>query len=279
MLLHLIRMSLVAGSLAVVGPAYAASEPLRFVICQPGGPDLAREQQEVLRALYRYVERRTGLPEGGIEGIYTHTRAGCHRALKRAPSVVFPSLPMFTELRRTLDLEAVAQLQVEGRVRDRFYLMVRTDDEVTAPSLSGRRLVGTHVYATRFVGEVALSGLVDLATVELVPVKRVLRGIRAVIREKADAVLLDGFQYRALQATAFAKKLKVVHVSREVPTPPVAVVAGRAPAGFGARLARALVDMDRNPEGQRVLKLFRIEGFAIPEPRTYAQIEAGRTAR
>lgn len=265
--------------LTLASPTHALSGPLRFAICQPGGPDLAPEQQKVLEALYRYLERETGLREGLIEGLYTNTHAGCDEALATSPAVVFPSLPLFMELRRTLDLQAVAQLQVDGRLRDRFYLMVRVEDDLTAPTLAGRRLIGTHLHSTRFVGEIALSGLVDPRAIKLIPEKRALRGIRAVVRNKADAVLLDGFQFRALQGTAFEKKLKVAHVSREVPTPPVAVVAGRAPAGFGTKLARALVDMDKNPEGQRVLKLFRIEGFAIPEPRTYAQLEARLTAR
>lgn len=272
----LIRFGLALALLALAPRAEAAG-PLRFLVCQPGGPALAPEQEKVLDALYRYLERKTDLTDRRIEGIYAHTREACDEALKSEPAVIFPSLPMFLELRRTMDLQAVAQLEVDGRLRDRFYLMVRADDQLTAPALAGRRVVGTHLYSTSFVGEVALSGLVDPASLELVPEKRALRGIRAVIRKKADAVLLDGFQFRALQGTAFEKKLKVAHASPEVPTPPIAVVAGRAPSGFGTKLARALVDMAKDPDGQRVLKLFRIEGFAIPKPRTYAQLGSRST--
>ncbi len=255
------------------GPAGAA-EPVRFLICQPGGPDLAKEQKVVVERLYRYLEKKTGLAEGQIEGVYTNTRKACEKALEKKPTVLFPSLPIFMEYRRSLGLEAVAQLQIDGKVRDHFFIMSAKGSGLTLEGLAGKTLSGTHLDSTKFVADIVFDGRVKLSEVKLKRERRGLRAIRSVLRGKADAVLLDGTQYRALQGTRFEDKLEVVHVSKDVPTPPVSILKGRASKGFGRKLARALTAMVADPEGQSVLRLFRIEGFAVPKPQTWAQLEA-----
>lgn len=252
----------------------AAGEPVRFLICQPGGPDLAKEQKVVVERLYRYLEKKTGLADGQIEGVYTNTRKDCEKALKDKPSVFFPSLPIFMEYRRAMNLEAVAQLKIDGKVRDHFYIMASKGSGLTLEALAGKTLTGTHLDSAKFVDDIVFDGRVKLADVKLDRQRRGLRAIRNVLRGKADAVLLDGTQYRALQGTRFEGELEVVHVSKDVPTPPISIVTGRAPKGFGRKLAQALTAMVADPEGQSVLRLFRIEGFAVPKPQTWAQLEA-----
>lgn len=259
---------------ASVSAESQAATPIRFLICQPGGPDLAPDQQVVIRKLYRYLERKTGLENGQIVGIYANTRASCEKELKTPPTVFFPSLPMFMEYRKRLGLEAVAQLQLRGRVRDHFYVMAKKGSGLILDKLVGKTLTGTHLDSEQFVADIVLEGRVKLKDVKLKTERLGLRAIRAVTRGRADAVVLDGTQYRALTGTKFEKKLELVHISKDVPTPPVAVLSDCPLAGFGRKLARALVGMGTDPEGEAVLGLFRIEGFAIPAPQTWAQLEA-----
>ncbi|MCA9550159.1 MAG: PhnD/SsuA/transferrin family substrate-binding protein [Myxococcales bacterium] len=261
--------------LLLVGAGSAsAAEPVLFLICQPGGPDLAQEQQEVVEKLYRYLEKKTGLADGQIHGVYTNSRPDCERELANKPTVFLPSLPVFMEYRKSLNLEAVAQLQIDGQVRDHFYIMAAKGAGLTLEKLAGKTLAGTHLDSKKFVEDIVLEGRVALKDVKLSPQRMGLRAIREVVRGKADAVLLDGTQYRALQGTRFQEQLELVHVSKDVPTPPVAIVKQRGPAGFGKKLAQALVGMGADPEGQSVLRLFSIEGFAVPKPQTWAQLEA-----
>ena len=259
--------------LSGVGSATAA-EPVLVLICQPGGPDLAQEQQEVVERLYRYLEKKTGLADGQIRGVYTNTREDCERELAKEPTVFLPSLPVFMEYRKRLDLEAVAQLQIDGQVRDHFYIMAAKGSGLTLEGLAGKTLTGTHLDSKKFIDDIVLEGRVALKDVKLLPQRMGLRAIREVVRGKADAVLLDGTQHRALVGTRFQAQLELVHVSKDVPTPPVAIVKRRGPAGFGKQLAQALVGMGADPEGQSVLRLFSIEGFMVPKPQTWAQLEA-----
>lgn len=254
--------------------AALAGQPVRFLICQPGGPDLAKEQKVVVERLYRYLEKKTGLTEGQIEGVYTNTRKECERALKTEPTVFFPSLPIFMEYRRSMNLEAVAQLKIDGKVRDHFYIMGKKGSGLTLEALAGKTLTGTHLDSMKFVDDIIFDRRVKLSDIKLVKAKRGLRAIRKVLRGKADVVLLDGTQYRALQGTRFEGKLELLHTSKDVPTPPISIVTKRAPKGFGRKLAQALTSMVADPEGQSVLRLFRIEGFAVPKPQTWAQLEA-----
>lgn len=256
------------------GGVATAGEPVRFLICQPGGPDLAKEQKVVVERLYRYLEKKTGLAEGRIEGVYTNTRKACEKALKDKPTVFFPSLPIFMEYRRSMGLEAVAQLKIDGKVRDHFYIMAGKGSGLSLEGLAGKTLTGTHLDSEKFVDDIVFDGRVKLSEVKLEKERRGLRAIRNVLRGKADAVLLDGTQYRALQGTRFEGKLELVHTSKDVPTPPVSIVKGKGPKGFGRKLAEALTAMVADPEGQSVLRLFRIEGFAVPKPQTWAQLEA-----
>lgn len=266
---------LLLGLLGTVSSAAAyAAKPVRFLICQPGGPDLAKEQEVVVERLYRYLEKKSGLQDGQIQGVYTNTRKACEKALTDKPTVFFPSLPIFMEYRRSMGLQAVAQLQIDKKVRDHFYIMTAKGSGLSLEKLAGKTLTGTHLDSMRFVEDIIFDGRVKLADIKMAPERMGLRGIRNVIRGRADAVLLDGTQYRALQGTRFEAKLELLHVSKDVPTPPVAIVKSQAPKGLGRKLGAALTAMGADPEGQGVLKLFQIEGFAVPKPQTWAQLEA-----
>lgn len=274
---HVTRLVLVlSAAFFVATPAEAAKAPVKFLICQPGGPDLAPEQQQVLEQLFRYLERKTGLSatNGSIEGVYTNNWDDCEKQLKRNPNIIFPTLPIYLELNRTLGLTPVAQLRINDRVQDNFYVMVKKDSTLTVEGLEGKTITGTHLGCQAFTEQVALGGKVALGKVKLQPEKLGLRAIRKVMRGKADAVILDGFQYRNLKGTSFGKNLKPIHVSSDVPTPPVAVVTDRMGKGAVADLQNALVNMHKDPEGQSVLKLFRIEGFAAPEANAYGKLQS-----
>jgi hypothetical protein len=76
------------------GPSVLAegmSLAVLLLICQPGGPDLGNEQQHVIDKMYRYIEKRTGLEKGQMQGFYTNDREKCLEGLEKKPTVVMPS--------------------------------------------------------------------------------------------------------------------------------------------------------------------------------------------
>jgi ABC-type phosphate/phosphonate transport system substrate-binding protein len=256
-------------------PAIAEAEaPLRLLICQPGGPDLAVEQQSVIDKMYRYIERKTGLEKGRISGLYTNDRKVCLAELEKGVAIVIPSLPLYLEHQDQYGMVPVAQLELNGKVEDHFYLLVANDSPLkTTADLAGKTIVGTHSGCARFVLEIVLMGKVSKTNVTLVEERLGMRSVRKVAKGEAHAVLLDGAQYRRLAGTQFEKKLRVLHTSDPLPTPPVVVVEKNVPSGFGPKLGRVLVGMTSDPEGQEVVRLFGVEGFELPGPNTWASLE------
>ena len=274
------RASVVA--LAVVmcaaSPAPSASsakmaEPIEFLICQPGGPDLDDEQTAVMDRLFRHLEKKMDLTEGQLQGRYANTTKACDTALRNKPSIVFPSVPIYLEKRQALELLPIAQLRIDGQTRDHYYVMTKADADLTLADLAGKTLMGTHLDSPRFLTEGVFNGALKPDQLKLKPAKRALRGIRRVIRGKADAVILDGTQYRALKGSRYLGKLKLIHTSPELPTPPVTVVRSQVTADFGRRLGQALVGMSKDAEGQKVLKTFNIEGFEATSLGQWAKLE------
>ena len=267
----------VAGCLALwasLPVAGYAGEPLKLLICHPGGPDLAPEQQKAIEKMYRYLEKKTGLASGKIQGSYQNEHEACVAGLKEKPAIVMPSLPIYLEYKDKFGLIPVAQLRLNGKVEDQFYILVKADSPLdSVASLAGKTITGTHVSSVGFVVGVVLEGQLKRAQVNLEPKRFGLRAIRAVTRGKADAVLLDGTQFRALAGTRFEKKLRVLHASKALPTPPVTVVSKCTPDDFGGRLGRAMAGMTRDQEGQAVVRLFRMEGFELAAPQTWASLE------
>ena len=143
--------------------------------------------------------------------------------------------------------------------------------EIQVPSLAGKTVTGTHLGSESFLLDIVLEGKVG-RDVKTKPERFGLRAIRDVLKGKADAVLLDGTQYRALAGTQFEKQLKLLHTSKALPTPPV-VVTRTAPPGFGVKLGQALTGMTDDPEGQEVVRIFRVEGFEVAAPKVWASLE------
>jgi ABC-type phosphate/phosphonate transport system substrate-binding protein len=251
-----------------------AGDPLRLLICQPGGPALGDEQQQVISKMYRYVERKTGLGEGQIQGFYTNERDKCLAELEQKPAIVLPSLPIYFEHKEKYGLTPVAQLRLDGKTEDHYYLMVKAKSPIaSAKDLAGKTVTGTHLGSASFLTDIVLEGKLKPDEVKVQPQRLSLRAIREVTTGKSDAVLLDGTQYRALKGTQYESQLQLLHTSRALPTPPVTVMKGRVPKGFGQKLGRALNGMTEDPEGQEVIRIFRIDGFAPAVPDVWASLE------
>ena len=273
-----LEVAFAAGMLLVATSVQASGAPperLRFLVCQPGGPELGAEEQTVIRDLYRYVEKKLEMKEGAIEGSYYNKRKDCLKALGTDPDLLMLSLDLFIERRKDMKLQAVAQIELHGSTEHRYYLMASARGPKSLNDLRGKPIAGTHLDNAKFVARVILGGRLGTpAELVLQPKALGLRAVRSVIRGKADAVLLVGAQYRALRGTPFEKKLKLVHESDPLPNAPVAVTAKRVPADLRARLGKILDEMASDPKGRALVDTFGIGGFARPAPNTWDRIDA-----
>src|SRR5688572_3427417 len=226
---------LLAGILSLARTAEAA-DPIRLLICQPGGPELGDEQQKLIDKMYRYLELKTGTEKGRIQGYYTNDREKCLVELEKKPAIILPSLPVYLEFKEKYGMTPVAQLRLNQKTEDFFYVMIQAKSPVASVrDLAGKTITGTHLGSPSFLLDIVLEGKLTPSEVTVKPERFGLRAIRDVIKGKADAVLLDGTQYRAVAGTQFEKQLKLLHTSKALPTPPVTVTK-HAPKEFGAKL-------------------------------------------
>ena len=269
------RASLVALTV-VLGAANAATaaEPIGFLICQPGGPDLTEEQTKVMDRLFRHLEKKLSLAEGQIRGQYANDKKACDKALAAKPAIIFPSVPIFIEKKNALKLEPVAQLRLDGKTHDNFYVMTQADNKISVSDLAGQTVMGTDLGSPRFLSDAVFAGELKAAQLKLKPTKRALKGIRRAASGRVGAVVLSGTQYRSLKTSRYFKKLRLIHTSPPLPTAPVTVVRGRISADFGRRLGKALVGMSADADGRKVLETFQIEGFEATSRQQWAQLEA-----
>lgn len=279
------RLAAAALVVALTAPAPApAATPdnLRFLICAPGGPDLKDGEQEVIQSFFRFMEERLGMLKTSIDGTYLNDRDKCAVALKAKPGALMLSPDLFVAHEKAEGLVPVAQVRIAGATRDRYYLMTAAEGGATElAALKGAKITGSAVGTADFIARATLDGRLGAAAAfRFSETTMGLRAVRAVLRGKADAVLLDGVQYRALQGTPFEKKLQLVYTSDPLPTAPICVARGRVPDGFGAALADVLSNMANSDHGRTLIKTFGIDGFERPSPGAWdlvrARINRGR---
>lgn len=266
-------MTALSVAVAAGAPAEAAPEALTLLICQPAGPELKAEQQHMLDGLYRYLEKKLGLHVGGVSGIYETDLERCREELKKQPAILMPSLPLYLELEKARELIPVAQPVINGATEDRYYLMARKGSAASLATLKGKAIAGTAVDGRDLLARVVFEGKLGAApSIQLKHHRLALRAIRATVKGQAEAVLLDGIQYRALKGTRFEHKLEVVHVSEPVPYAPIAVVRARVPDQFAERLGRALAEMSGDADGRAMLNVFGVERFQPAKPDAWDRV-------
>ncbi len=178
--------------------------------------------------------------------------------------------------RKLFDLELLVVPVMKGTTHYQSYIVVQKEN----PARSLEDLRGT-VFA--FTDPLSLSG-------KLYPTARINRmgsttsdffrrtfyteshdkSIEAVATGLANAAAVDSLIFDALtgQPGSFADQLKVIERSEAFGMPPVVVPPG-LPAELRLKLLRVLLAMDKDPEGQKVLKSLGMDGFALPEPELY----------
>lgn len=98
--------------------------------------------------------------------------------------------------------------------------------------------------------------------------------IKAVAYHVADAGAVDGYVWDTLGLVQprLVGKTRVVSKSRKYGFPPVVARKGVAQELFDS-FQRALLDMDKEPDGTRLLKTLNLDGFSIQSPSLFKDIE------
>lgn len=100
--------------------------------------------------------------------------------------------------------------------------------------------------------------------------------IRAVASGLAQSGSVDGYVHEVMRETEpdLVKQTKIVRKSEWLGFPPVASPKSLAGDARVKALQQALVSMNKDPEGMKVLRLLRLDGFAATDPSLFDTIAA-----
>lgn len=268
----------VGGIVASAAPASKlarASEPaLRFALT----PVLLTSDLLMLEEMKAYLAQATGRPVHLVTR-RTYQEITALLVTRQVDAAWICGYP-FVAFRDQLALVAVPVWK--GRPLYQSYLIVRSDLE--AESLA--ELAGTvHAFSDPDSNSGFLVTSAALAEMATSPAKFFRQffytyGHRNVVRAVSSGLAasgsVDGYVYEVLRETEpeLVARTRVIRKSEPLGFPPIACAAAVADTEAIARLRHALVAMGRNPHGQRVLAMLRLDGFSVEPPELFDGIAA-----
>ncbi len=172
-----------------------------------------------------YLDRMVALAAkqngwAGVNGKYFTKRAAAEAFIKaETPHYGILSLPAFLALRGAHQLDVIGKVEVSLAGGRRYYVISKTADDLTG--CKGQRLATDHADDARFIDTVVLGGTVKLADFTLVPTRRPLQTIRAVLTGGAACALIDDAQKDQLDHLRSKDGVRTVWESSELPPMPV----------------------------------------------------------
>jgi hypothetical protein len=214
------KRALAAGALLLaLRPALAAGGgTVPIVVLKEHGVGNQVLAQPYLDRMVALAAKQNGW--ASVNGKYFTNRAAAEAFIKaETPHFGILSLPAFLALRRAHQLDVIGKVEVSLAGGRRYYLISETADDLTG--CKGRRLATDHADDARFIDTVVLGGEVKLADFTLVPTRRPLQTIRAVLTGQARCALIDDAQKDQLDHLRSKDGVHTVWESAELPPMPV----------------------------------------------------------
>ncbi|PKN55171.1 MAG: hypothetical protein CVU56_22700 [Deltaproteobacteria bacterium HGW-Deltaproteobacteria-14] len=204
-------------------PTARAAEPVQFVALLEGGVGGGAQAQGYVDQLVAGFAKRCGWP--GAASLYTNSR---ERALEYM-NAEHPAFGLFS-LGAYLALVDAHKLTVVGvaeakRAGGRQYFVVAKQGTSLA-DCKGQRLASNHADDPLFIDHVVLAGAARLADFDLVPTRRPVQTLKAVIRDEARCALIDDAQKESLSSVEGGAELKPLWASAELPGIPIVALEG-----------------------------------------------------
>lgn len=267
-LFTLLALAAFVATSGLVGAAEAyAAEPVKVMICYPGGPGSQEEAAPRLAKFFHRVEKLAGWEEGRVSARYLNTQDSCDLYLKsEQPDLAILSLGAFLALGDSLKAEPLMEVVPVGGEAQRYYVVVEKSPAKTLAELKGKKLTGDDLGDPAFLSRVVFQGKVDAKKdFELEPTRTTLRAIKQVHKGKADAVLLDNRTYSELKTLPFGDDLRAVYTSEPLPGWPLLALGDAKPGDrVDAKTRKDLVAAMAKAcegEGAKVCEPVRLGGF------------------
>jgi ABC transporter, phosphonate, periplasmic substrate-binding protein len=243
-----------------------------MAICYVGGPGNTKQAAPVVATFLRHMEQASGLKAGSMTGEYHTTRRACLDYIKRAkPSFGVFDLATYLNQANALKLKPLACMGKPNSTR--YHLLVREGSYGTLKALQGKQLISSLVGDLAFVSKIIFKADVDAGKhFKIKYTRRPLKGIRRVVRERADATLVDNMAYNHLGELKLPVKLKSIYRSPGLPGLTMASLDG----GKGAeqavkKIVKALPKLC-GKEGNKMCQTFNIKVFSKVRAAAYNKL-------
>lgn len=262
-----VSMLLALLALAAGTATARAADPIKVMICYPGGPGSQEEAAPRLDTFFRRVESTAGWEAGRVQARYCNTSDACDLYLKDAkPQIAILSLGGFLAIGEALKALPLMEVLPVGGDAQRYYVVVEKSDAKTLEDLKGKIVTGEHLGDALFLSRVVFAGKVDAAAdFKLDPTRTSLRGIKEVHKGKADAVVLDVQTFDELKTLPFGADMRAVFTSEALPGWPLTALGDAKPGDrIDEATRKTLIDSMAKAcegEGKKVCESVRLGGF------------------
>ncbi len=252
----------------------AALEPIRIGLT----PTFLNERHALMADWRNYLERNLKQPvEFVLRDSYQETMEMLHQ--RRIDVAWLCDCPHVTA---NPEFRLLATPVFQGRPFYRSYLIVPESDQVSRSLLDLKNKVFAYTDPYSNVGflfpryEIKQSGADPESFFRRTFFTRSQRkSIEAVAVGVADAASVNSYIWETMnqQAPVLTGRTRIVKRSQEFGFPPF--VADHAfPARDFARLQRALIQMAEDADGRAVLEKMNLDGFVMPKPEIYREVES-----
>lgn len=250
--------------------AFAAPATDTVVVCYSGGSVSQADANAAMGAMLRVVERVGQWPSGHFVSAFTVSTPECRGLLSaRKPGFAIMPLGVYLDRRRSDHWIPLVQPRIDGRLAERYRLVVRKGTFASLAAVKGHTVGGTVLDDLEFLSRIVFAGQVDASSFLLRPSNQGIRALRSLDRGELDAVLLNEQQYNGLGALGLASPLDVVFTSQEIPLLGLAADGVKSTAEERSRFAKSLETMCNDAEGKKLCDLFGISAFVPVNAKAY----------
>ena len=249
-----------------------AKETFSVLVCYPGGGSIkASQAQPALDRMLGVLETLGGWKKGTFPVTFTANVTACRTMMsQQKPALALLSLGLFLEHRQVHHLLPLVSPQINGENTDVYRIIVKRGRYATLEALKGKTLGGNLLEEETFLKKVVLENKLDPSKhFVLKPVKRALRALRKLARNKLDAVLVNSQQYKALAALPFSAELEPVFTSKKLPLVGLVADEKQIDQSTRERLKKAIVDLCQAEQGREICEMFSLETFVPISPGAY----------
>ncbi len=212
---------------AAAEPAAAADVNVSIVVVRENSSGSASAAQSYLDAIFSSAAKRNGWTSA--TGKYFTKRSKAKKYIDETkPSFGFLTLGAYLGLRKAHDLKPIAVADAGATGGAHFFII--TKNHITIDQCKGKTLATNHAGDGKFIDKVVSADDFDLADFEVVPTRRPVQTIKAVVNDEAECALIDDSQLMAMAKVEGGAMLRPVWHSPDLPAMLI-VSFGSAPAG------------------------------------------------